>query len=111
MPTYDYQCDKCGHLFEAFQNMSDDPLKECPSCNEESLRRLISGGSGVIFKGSGFYVTDSRGNKSGGAGAKTADSKVDGSSGGSSKDSGTSSGSKEQGSGEKKQGKSSNDAA
>ena len=60
MPTYDYQCDSCGHLFEAFQSMSEDPLRKCPNCEEEALRRLISGGSGVIFRGSGFYVTDSR---------------------------------------------------
>ncbi len=60
MPTYDYQCDSCGHVFEAFQSMSADPLRECPECKEAALRRLISGGSGIIFKGSGFYVTDSR---------------------------------------------------
>lgn len=60
MPTYDYQCDSCGHVFEAFQSMSEDPLKTCPECSDDALRRLISGGSGIIFKGSGFYVTDSR---------------------------------------------------
>ena len=60
MPTYDYQCDSCGHVFETFQSMSEDPLKKCPECAELALRRLISGGSGIIFKGSGFYVTDSR---------------------------------------------------
>lgn len=65
MPTYDYQCESCGHVFETFQSMSDDPLRQCPECSENALRRLISGGSGVIFKGSGFYVTDSR--KSGSA--------------------------------------------
>jgi putative FmdB family regulatory protein len=57
MPTYEYECKKCGHSFEAFQSMSDDPLTECPECGRE-LRRLINGGSGVIFKGSGFYATD-----------------------------------------------------
>jgi putative FmdB family regulatory protein len=57
MPTYEYQCKSCGHAFEAFQSMSDDALKECPECGRE-LRRIINGGSGVIFKGSGFYVTD-----------------------------------------------------
>lgn len=61
MPTYDYECDACGHTFDAFQNMSDAPLKKCPSCNKLKLRRLIGGGLGVIFKGSGFYVTDSKG--------------------------------------------------
>jgi len=57
MPTYEYECKSCGHDFEVFQSMSDLPLKECPKCGQE-VRRLIFGGSGVIFKGSGFYVTD-----------------------------------------------------
>jgi len=57
MPTYEYECKSCGHNFEVFQNMSDAPLSECPQCGKE-LRRLINGGSGVIFKGSGFYVND-----------------------------------------------------
>ena len=61
MPTYDYECTKCGHSFDAFQSMSDSPLLKCPSCGKNSLRRLIGGGLGVIFKGSGFYVTDVRG--------------------------------------------------
>ena len=60
MPTYDYECAKCGHTFDAFQSMSDDPLKKCPECSQNALKRLIGGGLGVIFKGSGFYVTDSR---------------------------------------------------
>jgi len=60
MPTYDYECTKCGHAFDAFQSMSDDPLLKCPSCNKNGLKRLIGGGLGLIFKGSGFYVTDSR---------------------------------------------------
>jgi len=57
MPTYEYECKSCSHNFEVFQSMSDAPLKECPVCGKE-IRRLIFGGSGVIFKGSGFYVTD-----------------------------------------------------
>ncbi|MDR1618203.1 MAG: zinc ribbon domain-containing protein [Treponema sp.] len=57
MPTYGYECKSCGHTFDVFQSMKDDPLKTCPQCGKE-LRRLINGGSGVIFKGSGFYVTD-----------------------------------------------------
>jgi putative FmdB family regulatory protein len=57
MPTYEYECKSCGHGFEVFQAMSDPPLKDCPECGKE-VRRLIFGGSGVIFKGSGFYVTD-----------------------------------------------------
>jgi len=65
MPTYEYECETCGHRFDAFQNMSDPALSTCPSCNEESLRRLIGGGIGVIFKGSGFYVNDSKKGSSG----------------------------------------------
>ena len=57
MPTYEYECKSCSYNFEVFQSMSDPPLKECPECGKE-VRRLILGGSGVIFKGSGFYVTD-----------------------------------------------------
>jgi putative FmdB family regulatory protein len=59
MPTYGYECKSCGHTFDAFQSMSDDPLKICPKCGKD-VRRLINGGTGVIFKGSGFYVTDKK---------------------------------------------------
>jgi putative FmdB family regulatory protein len=59
MPTYEYECKSCGYAFEAFQRMSDEPLKECPQCGKE-VRRLINGGSGIIFKGSGFYTTDAK---------------------------------------------------
>lgn len=62
MPTYDYRCENCGHAFEAFQSMRDAALTECPACNTAGLRRLITGGTGIIFKGSGFYVNDSRSN-------------------------------------------------
>ena len=57
MPTYEYECKSCKHSFEVFQSILDDPLTRCPECGNE-LRRLINGGSGIIFKGSGFYVTD-----------------------------------------------------
>jgi putative FmdB family regulatory protein len=57
MPTYEYECRSCGHTFDAFQSIKDEPLKICPQCGRE-IRRLINGGTGVIFKGSGFYVTD-----------------------------------------------------
>ena len=57
MPTYEYECKSCSHNFEAFQSMSDAPLSLCPQCGKE-IRRLINGGGGVIFKGSGFYVND-----------------------------------------------------
>ena len=60
MPTYEYECRSCGHEFETFQSMSDDALTDCPECRRSDLRRLIGGGSGIIFKGSGFYVNDSR---------------------------------------------------
>ena len=57
MPTYEYECKKCRYNFEVFQSINDEPLKDCPKCGKE-VRRLIFGGAGVIFKGSGFYVTD-----------------------------------------------------
>ena len=57
MPTYEYQCLECGHKFEAFQSMSDELIKKCPAC-KGSVKRLIGSGSGLIFKGSGFYITD-----------------------------------------------------
>jgi putative FmdB family regulatory protein len=60
MPTYEYECKSCGHTFDVFQSMNDEPLKTCPQCGKD-VRRLINGGSGVIFKGSGFYVTDKKG--------------------------------------------------
>jgi putative FmdB family regulatory protein len=65
MPTYEYECKSCGKIFEAFQSMSDPPLESCPSCGK-SVRRLIGGGTGVIFKGPGFYVNDSKKTSSGG---------------------------------------------
>ena len=57
MPTYDYECSKCGNRFEKFQKMSDRPSASCPDCGADA-HRLISTGSGVIFKGAGFYETD-----------------------------------------------------
>jgi putative FmdB family regulatory protein len=58
MPTYDYECRK-GHRFEAFQKMSDEPVSECPECGADAQRK-ISGGAGFLFKGEGFYITESR---------------------------------------------------
>ncbi len=58
MPTYEYACQKCGHEFEHFQSMSDALLKKCPKCGKPSLKRLVGAGAGLIFKGSGFYITD-----------------------------------------------------
>jgi putative FmdB family regulatory protein len=74
MPTYEYACPKCGHEFEQFQSMRDEPLKKCPKCKKAGLKRLVGGGAGLIFKGTGFYITDYK-NKSGGAEKKPADAK------------------------------------
>jgi len=59
MPTYEYQCQKCGHRFDVFQRIVDPPVRDCPKCRRKGcVEQLISGGSGLIFKGSGFYITD-----------------------------------------------------
>lgn len=60
MPTYDYECDACGHSFELYQSISAEPEKKCPACGKNKLRRLIGAGAAVVFKGSGFYQTDYR---------------------------------------------------
>ena len=61
MPNYDYQCEKCGHLFEIFQSMNDAKLTDCPQENcDGKVKRLLGTGGGIIFKGSGFYQTDYR---------------------------------------------------
>lgn len=60
MPTYQYQCDACGEPLEVVQSFSDDALTVCPSCEAPKLRKVY-GSVGVVFKGSGFYRTDSRG--------------------------------------------------
>ncbi|MDR1492443.1 MAG: zinc ribbon domain-containing protein [Planctomycetaceae bacterium] len=60
MPTYDYHCDACGHEFEEFQYIKEEPLRKCPKCNKLKLRRLIGSGAAIVFKGSGFYQTDYR---------------------------------------------------
>ena len=63
MPTYEYECKACGHNFDFFQSMKDEPLKKCPECGKNELKRLLGTGAGIIFKGSGFYETDyKRGN-------------------------------------------------
>lgn len=59
MPIYEYVCDHCGSRFERMQQFSDDPIRICPNCDFESVRRVLSP-VGIIFKGSGWYITDSR---------------------------------------------------
>ncbi|CAN5584453.1 zinc ribbon domain-containing protein [soil metagenome] len=58
MPTYEYICDNCKNEFEEIQSIKADALTLCPKCGKETLRRKISGGNALIFKGSGFYLTD-----------------------------------------------------
>ena len=61
MPTYDYECEKCGYEFEEFQSITAPPITDCPRCKARNkVRRLIGSGAGIIFKGSGFYETDYR---------------------------------------------------
>ena len=60
MPTYDYECDACGHEFELFQGINDPHQRKCPKCGKLKLRRLFGIGAAVVFKGSGFYETDYR---------------------------------------------------
>lgn len=77
MPTYDYECEACGHTFELFQSINAPHEKTCPECKKDSLRRLIGTGSAVMFKGSGFYTTDYRSDgykKSAAADSKPSDS-------------------------------------
>ena len=63
MPTYEYKCKKCGHVFEVFHSMNSEPVKFCPQCGGE-VKKLIGTGAGAIFKGSGFYHTDYKNNPS-----------------------------------------------
>jgi len=60
MPTYEYQCPDCNHVFEEFQSITAKPRRDCPVCGGKKVKRLIGAGSGLIFKGSGFYQTDYR---------------------------------------------------
>ena len=60
MPTYDYECDACGHKFEKFQPMTAAAIRKCPKCGRVKVRRLIGMGGGIIFKGGGFHQTDYR---------------------------------------------------
>lgn len=60
MPTYDYRCSKCDHVWELFQSIKAEPEKKCPSCGKRTAKRVIGSGAGIIFRGSGFYQTDYR---------------------------------------------------
>ena len=60
MPTYDYECDACGHAFELFQSITAGVKRKCPECAKLKLRRLFGTGAAIVFKGSGFYETDYR---------------------------------------------------
>jgi putative FmdB family regulatory protein len=71
MPTYEYQCTRCSHVFEEFKPISAPPRERCPKCRGK-VERLISGGLGMVFKGSGFYVNDSRGGRGAGDGKSAA---------------------------------------
>ena len=85
MPTYEYKCFACNHTFERFQSMSAEPIKRCPECGKAKVKRLLGTGAGVIFKGSGFYITDYRDSgykdqakaESGGGESKSADGKTE----------------------------------
>lgn len=83
MPTYDYECDACGHKFELFQAISENPIRKCPECKKLKLRRLFGTGAAVMFKGSGFYQTDYRSESYKKAAAADKPSSDSGSSGGS----------------------------
>jgi putative FmdB family regulatory protein len=63
MPTYEYECEACGHRFDELQSFSDAPLKKCPECGKNKLHRLFGTGAAILFKGSGFYQTDYRSEK------------------------------------------------
>jgi putative FmdB family regulatory protein len=82
MPTYDYECDACGHKFEQFQSIKDDALTKCPECKKKKLRRLFGTGAAIVFKGSGFYQTDYRSDSYKKSAAADKSSSSEGSSGG-----------------------------
>lgn len=86
MPTYDYRCSKCDHEWELFQSIKAEPEKKCPACGKKAAKRVIGAGAGILFRGSGFYLTDYRsdGYKKAAAADKKA-SEGGGSSGGESK--------------------------
>jgi putative FmdB family regulatory protein len=72
MPTYDYKCTACGHRFERFESINETGAKPCPKCNKKKAKRMLGTGAGLIFKGAGFYTTDSKKQPSGGEPVKAA---------------------------------------
>jgi putative FmdB family regulatory protein len=74
MPTYEYACPDCEHEFEAFHSITAKPIRKCPECGKRKVQRLISGGAGLLFKGSGFYITDYRSDNYKSAAKKDSDS-------------------------------------
>ena len=88
MPTYDYECDACGHTMELFQGINDPVKKKCPECGKNKLKRLFGTGAAMVFNGSGFYQTDYR--SEGYKKAAAADSKSKADSGSDKKDKGSS---------------------
>ncbi len=79
MPTYDYKCEACGHTFERFHSITAEPIKRCPECGKLKVKRLLGTGAGLIFKGSGFYITDYRDKSYKDAAAKDSGSSSNGS--------------------------------
>lgn len=78
MPTYEYKCPDCDFQFEEFQSIVSEPITVCPKCRGTNVKRLINGGVGLIFKGSGFYITDyGRGASKNGAPPGQSDSKTE----------------------------------
>jgi putative FmdB family regulatory protein len=75
MPTYDYCCAACGHRFERFESINDDSTKACPKCGKKRAKRQLGTGAGLIFKGAGFYTTDSKKSSGGDPGEKPKESK------------------------------------
>ena len=78
MPTYTYRCTNCNYQFDTRQRMADDPLTDCPECETAVSLRKVLNSVGIVFKGSGFYVTDSRGKKSASAPAANGTSNENG---------------------------------
>lgn len=77
MPTYDYHCSACGHRYERFESINDDALKACEKCGKKKAKRMLGTGAGLIFKGAGFYTTDSKRSSGGSSGSASKDSGKD----------------------------------